>query len=199
MAKDKENLITKLERGRAEFAYKCVHSLVNPGENKAVLNILQEVLEKNLKKDLNENKILKEKIKELLIFAHEFCNEEKYNSLSESERKVINFYKKLIESYRSYVKKLPQMILFNGLGQTLAFIYSKKEKGNAYEFIYSHISQYLESECTARISKQRDKDLVEWVISLDSLEYRYVTEEVIAFLNWLRRFAEGMIEAGGEE
>jgi len=136
MAKDKENLITKLERGRAEFAYK-------------------KVLE----------------IKD----------------------------KKFAGEYRSYVKKLPQMILFNGLGQTLAFIYSKKEKGNAYEFIYSHISQYLESECTARISKQRDKDLVEWVISLDSLEYRYVTEEVIAFLNWLRRFAEGMIEAGGEE
>jgi len=92
------------------------------------------------------------------------------------------------------------MILSNGLGQALAFIYSKKKMGNAYDFLYFHISQYLESEIPARIPpKEKDKDLAEWVISLDSLQYRYVTEEVLAFLNWLKRFAEGMIEVGGEE
>ena len=129
----KENLITKLEKGRAEFAY-------------------QKVLE------------------------------------------VSKLNKELQKDYRSYVRKLPQMILSNGLGQTLAFVYSKKKKGNAYEFIYDQISQYLESENTMRISKEKGRDLVEWVIGLDSIQYRYATEEVLAFLNWLRRFAEGMIE-----
>jgi CRISPR-associated protein Cmr5 len=51
-------------------------------------------------------------------------------------------------------------------------------------------------------------DLVEWVISCDSNRYRYITQELISFLNWLKRFAEGMIEdkdkdkeetRGGEE
>ena len=200
MVKNKENIITKLERGRAEFAYKCVFYIVNPNKDGITLNILQKALEENLKKELNENKITKERIEELLKSIQNFCKKENYESLSESGKKIVNHYKKLNENYRSYVKRLPQMILSNGLGQALAFIYSKKKMWNAYDFLYFHISQYLESEIPARIPpKEKDKDLAEWVISLDSLQYRYVTEEVLAFLNWLKRFAEGMIEVGGEE
>jgi len=199
MVKNKENIITKLERGRAEFAYKCVFYIVNPNKDGITLNILQKALEENLKKELNENKITKKRIEELLKSIQNFCKKENYESLSESERKIVNYYRKLNENYRSYVKRLPQMILSNGLGQTLAFVYSKKKKGNAYEFIYFHISQYLESEIPARIPpKEKDKDLAEWVINLDSLQYRYVTEEVLAFLNWLQKFAEGMIETEEE-
>jgi len=135
-----ETIITKLEKGRAEFAY--------------------------------------EKVKE-----------------------VLSQDKKIQKEYRSYVKRLPQMILSNGLGQTIAFVFSKKAKKdqfNAYNFVYNHISQYLESENTTRIKKDKSKPLEEWVISLNSLSYRYATEEVLAFLNWLRRFADGMIETDEE-
>lgn len=136
---EKETLITKLERGRVEFAYECV---------------------KNAKKELKE----KEK------------------------------------DYRSYVRKIPQMILSNGLGQTLAFIYSKKKDGNAYDLIYKQLTDYLKSDSVARINMPKnEKELIEWVISLSSTKYRYVTEEILAFLSWLRRFAEGMIEAEGGE
>jgi len=200
MVKNKENIITKLERGRAEFAYKCVFYIVNPNKDEETLKILKKTLENDLKEDIKKNKISKERIEELLKSIQNFCKKENYESLSESGKKIVNHYKKLNENYRSYVKRLPQMILSNGLGQALAFIYSKKKMGNAYDFLYFHISQYLESEIPARIPpKEKDKDLAEWVISLDSLQYRYVTEEVLAFLNWLKRFAEGMIEVGGEE
>jgi CRISPR-associated protein Cmr5 len=129
-----KTIITKLERGRAEFAYRKV----------------KEVLGKN---------------------------------------------EKIQKEYRSHAKKLPQMILSNGLGQSLAFTFSKaKDKEeNAYHLLYSQLSEYLESESVARIAKPQNCELIEWVISLDSTQYRYVTEEVLAFLNWLRRFAEGMI------
>lgn len=110
--------------------------------------------------------------------------------------------------YKSYAKKIPTMILNNGLGQTLAFIVSKfqKEKNkkkpgtkenpkNAYDLIYKQITDYLKSENTTRIKMPSDKnELVEWVISCDSKEYRFITQELLAFLNWLKRFAEGMIE-----
>lgn len=130
---NKETLINKLEKGRAEFAYKCV----------------------------------KEAIEQL-------------------KRK---------KEYRSYTRKVPQMILSNGLGQTLAFVKAKSEEGNAYDLIYKQLTEYMKSESTSRIKMPHDKtDLVEWVISCNSSDYRYIAQETLAFLNWLKRFAEGMIE-----
>ena len=88
------------------------------------------------------------------------------------------------DKYKSYVKKIPMMILNNGLGATFAFIYSKKKNSKAYELIYEQIRKWLKA----------DKDLVEWIINQDSQEYRATTNEVLALFNWLKRFADGMIE-----
>ncbi|MEO0224011.1 MAG: type III-B CRISPR module-associated protein Cmr5 [candidate division WOR-3 bacterium] len=97
--------------------------------------------------------------------------------------------------YRSYVKKIPTMILLNGLGQTLAFVKAKAKDGNAYKLLYNQITEYMKSNSTIRIQMPPDKnELIEWVISCDSREYRWITQELLAFLNWLKRFAEGMIE-----
>lgn len=127
-----ETLISKLEKGRAEFAYKCA----------------------------------------------------KYG---------VEQYAK---DYPSYVKRVPQMILSNGLGQTLSFIFSKgKNKKNAYDLIYCQIQDYMKSPNQTRIQMPQEKsDLLEWVISCNSNDYRYITEEVLAFFSWLKRFAEGLSE-----
>jgi len=126
-----ETAIKALEKGRAQFAYRCA----------------EEASKKNFKKE-----------------------------------------------YRSYVKKIPSMILSNGLGQTLAFIKSKAKNGNAYDYIYNQITDYMKSEHTSRIRMQNNQELVKWVISCDSTTYRYITQEILAFFNWLRRFAEGLIK-----
>lgn len=123
------------------------------------------------------------------------------------------------DKYKSYVQKIPTMILTNGLGQTLAFIKAKmklnpaknkeetekkddrnrKKPQNAYGLIYKHITNYITSNSTARIRMPSNRDdLTEWVISCDSTNYRYITQELLAFLNWLKRFAEGMIEGEGK-
>ena len=87
------------------------------------------------------------------------------------------------------------MILSNGLGQTLAFIKSKSKEANAYELIYTHLTAYMKSEVTTMISMPQEiSDLTEWVISMESPKYKHANQEILAFLNWLRRFAEGMIE-----
>lgn len=112
------------------------------------------------------------------------------------------------DKYKSHVQKILTMILTNGLGQTIAFIVSKHQKPkdkkqpgtqdnpkNAYDLIYKHLISYLKSDTTARIPMPSNQtDLIEWVISCDSTDYRYITHELLAFLNWLKRFAEGMIE-----
>jgi len=135
-----ETIITKLERGRADFAYKCVKQAI-------------ENFRDNSKKQ---------------------------------------------KEYKSYSRKIPTMILSNGLGQTLAFVRAKSETGNAYDLIYKQLTEYMKREHTARIRMPQELvELLEWVISCDSSKYRYITKEILAFLNWLRRFAEGLIE--GEE
>jgi CRISPR-associated protein Cmr5 len=89
------------------------------------------------------------------------------------------------KDYQSYVKKIPMRILTNGLGATFAFVYSKKKDGNAYDLIFKQTAQWLQ---------QNENDFMKWIISRESPEYRAVTNEVLALFNWLKRFADGMIE-----
>ncbi len=95
-----------------------------------------------------------------------------------------NSDKGLKDDYKSYVKKIPTMILTNGLGATFAFIYSKN--GNAYELIYTQTNEWLK--------KDDKKNLIDWIINLESSEHRAVTNEILALFGWLKRFADGMIE-----
>ena len=93
---------------------------------------------------------------------------------------------KIKKDYKSYVKKIPMMVLNNGLGATFAFVYSKKKNGNAYELIDTQIQKWFKID--------EKEDLVKWIIEQNSSEYRATTNETLALFNWLKRFADGMIE-----
>lgn len=102
---------------------------------------------------------------------------------------------KKAKEYKSYAKKLPMMIKGNGLGAALAFAFSKRKDGNAWEFLYNDIQSWLQQEHKKiLLGNHAQIELVHAVVQLDSTEYRAVAVEVLAFLNWLRRFAEGLIE-----
>lgn len=63
------------------------------------------------------------------------------------------------KEYKSYSKKIPSMILTNGLGQTLAFVKAKSEK--AYELLYEQMTEYLKSNSSVRIQMpSSEEDLV---------------------------------------
>lgn len=96
--------------------------------------------------------------------------------------------------YVSYVKKIPMLIKTNGLGQTLAFM---KSKGKEYDEIYNQIDDWLCQEQNAYLlADAKGEGLTEKIISIDSSVYRQITTEVLTFLNWLRRFAEGIVKDG---
>lgn len=199
---DKESLITKLEKGRAEFAYRCVKEVIElkPTNQNSYASIairkFKENVRESLEKEIKEGKINEQRINELLENPTQFLDKGK---LSDEEKRVLSFYETLCKNYRAYARKIPQMILSNGLGQTLAFVKSKAKNGNAYEVLYSQMTDYLKSDSTARIPRPQDiNELVEWVISLNSYQYRYAIEEILAFLNWVKRFAEGLIETEEE-
>ena len=104
------------------------------------------------------------------------------------------------KEYKSYAKKLPMMIKTNGLGASIAFAQSKgRNKGNAWEVLYLQIESWLQKERSYLLGNYAKMDLAQAVVSLDSPQYRAVTVETLAYLNWLRRFAEGLIEGEAEE
>ncbi len=97
------------------------------------------------------------------------------------------------KEYKSHVKKIPVLIKTNELGSTFAFVKSKKNDA-AYQLIYEQTKQWLKRDEKTLLNINEDDDLVEKIISLDSPGYRAITNEVLAFFNWLTRFAEGLIE-----
>ena len=118
---------------------------------------------------------------------------------------------KLGENYRSGVRKAPAMIKTNGLGQTLAFLLSKEEKkavdarNNPEKpegYLYKHLEEWL---CGGEAPipwppELKDKPLVERVMEVDSTIYLQATQEALAYLGWLKRFAEacfGKSKGGG--
>ncbi len=147
-------------------------------------------------------------------FAYQCAEKGKEVSLKKTNIDV-TYYKD--SKYKSYVKSIPMMIKANGLGSTFAFILSKGAKDkkqdrrnekageennpkNAYDLIYLQTYNYLSSfDKLGLFDSSQDEDLVKIIISKDSSQYRYLTVETLAFFNWLRRFAEGLVEGGDDE
>ncbi|MFY9125871.1 MAG: type III-B CRISPR module-associated protein Cmr5 [Defluviitoga tunisiensis] len=122
---------------------------------------------------------------------------------NEVKRVVTDEHKEVKKNYKSYSKKLMAMIRINGLALTFAFVFSKKSKERAYSLLYEGIEAWLNSpDCpvnmlyinAAKNLKNEDEKLMKAILSLDSNSYKVITKEIMEFINWLRRFAEGMIE-----
>ena len=96
----------------------------------------------------------------------------------------------LIDSYASLAKSAPIMILTNGLGQTLAFFISKKSK--ECNLLYEHLSKWLSDN----VVWTQDGDLIERVVNEEVPGYKMATEEALAFLAWVKRFATALSKEG---
>ncbi|MGI6393638.1 MAG: type III-B CRISPR module-associated protein Cmr5 [bacterium] len=102
---------------------------------------------------------------------------------------------KNLKEYPQYVKKLPTMIRNAGYIKAIAFGYSKKEKaeGKVYEEIYQNIINWLNKKKIIDKTMSTEKFILH-LIKLETSEYRRVINETMKFLDWLRRFAEGMFD-----
>lgn len=117
-----------------------------------------------------------------------------------------------LKEYKSYSKKIPMMIKVNGLGASLCFIKSKSsgysynddikqlhKKYNAYDLLHKQITDWFINKENERywifpFDLEAKNDLIEYVIELESPDYRAVTNEVISLLSWLKCFADGKIK-----
>ena len=87
------------------------------------------------------------------------------------------------KKYKTSAKKLPVLIKTNGLGQALAYIQTRNAT------LYQQLTGWLRGKSLI----QENDDLVCAVISMESDQYRRVTTETLAFLNWVRRFVDGLM------
>ena len=95
----------------------------------------------------------------------------------------------LKKKYKSAAKKVPVLIKTNGLGQSLAFM---KKRNDGYDKLYEQIGNWLQAEDAKQLVQQGE--LVEQVIQLKTPDYRQVTVETLALLNWIRRFVDGLMK-----
>ena len=111
-------------------------------------------------------------------FAYDCVNEISQNSNGELKKK-----------YKSGAKKLPVLIKTNGLGQTLAFI-NRRDVGS--EKLYEMIGKWLDHKQLIELG--HNIGLVDVVINKPSDEYRRITTETLALLNWVRRCVDGLMK-----
>ncbi|PWA13085.1 type III-B CRISPR module-associated protein Cmr5 [Pueribacillus theae] len=97
------------------------------------------------------------------------------------------------EEVRSYIKRLPLMIQTNGLGQALAFYYSKEKE---HQDIYKVISTWF-SPKEKHTFITIDEELIYAITKMNRSTYRMITNEVIELLIWMRRFADGYMKRSG--
>ncbi len=92
------------------------------------------------------------------------------------------------KDYRAYVRRAPALILSNGLGNALVFWKSKG--GEAYSKLYEHINRWFKER------HPEEEDILVWIISdnTSSLKVFKETREVLALLDWMKRFAEAELE-----
>ncbi len=93
------------------------------------------------------------------------------------------------KKYGSLARRVPMLILTNGLGPTLAFLRSKgkNDPHDEHTVLAGHLSTWVLSQIA---SGTQNQTLLDWVLNHDSNDYRRATTEALAYLVWLKRFAE---------
>jgi len=108
--------------------------------------------------------------------------------------------KKSANDYAGEAKKLPIRIMAASLGQALAFIAAKAKKKPGLTNLLADLTDWVIA--TRPLPSQSGKSLLEAVVRGNSGFLRRATDETLAYLQWLNRFAEAeglKTDEGGDE
>jgi len=120
-----------------------------------------------------------------------------------------------VDKYGSHIESMPMMIHNSGLRNALAFAYStgflkdegKDDKKADWKLLFEHLTykywfdphkettQFLLSKKPTDFDTKSRRDkasaVIEIFINLPDYEYRFVTQETISLLNWIRKLVKG--------
>ena len=98
--------------------------------------------------------------------------------------------------YKREAKRLPVRILTAGLGHALAFANCKKGGDGR---VADDVAKWVLSSLRAgQVEDDPARQLMQLVVDKDADWLRRATEESLAYLQWLSRFAEAEIGEGGK-
>lgn len=116
--------------------------------------------------------------------------------------------------FSSLVSKIPSYILTNGLGNTLAFLFSKGKEHHLvtaglmadwilrkWKIVSTSGFDTLNDDWifnSGEVKGKLDDILKGLVLELNLYHYSVVTDELLSLFVWIKRFSDGMIEKGGE-
>ncbi len=123
-------------------------------------------------------------------------NQERAKFAMEKIWKVKKLKKSEKKKFATYAKRLPALIITNGLLPTLAFLASKDDSRAVYETLVKWLQEkdYI-------TENDLDKAIDE-VAGMDASKLRAITTEALAFADWLKRLSEAYLsdeEGDGQE
>ncbi len=89
--------------------------------------------------------------------------------------------------HATFIVGMPNMILSNGLGQTLAFLKAKSSKKER-DFVFNVLKKYIQQEFAAFSNTNDDFSFLEKLNSISQSEYIKIQEEILHMLEWLKRY-----------
>lgn len=93
------------------------------------------------------------------------------------------------EKYAAFIVGMPNMILSNGLGQSLAFLKAKSSREER-KFVFGVLKKYLQKEFPAEFGSAADEfSFLEKLNSVSQADYIRMQREVLLMLEWLKRYA----------
>ncbi len=107
------------------------------------------------------------------------------------------------KKFRSYAESLPAIIVRNGLGQALAMEAANgkvgqsptKDDEKAHKALYDMVGEWLLQQVfNKKVADNIPLQVINEIITADQMTYMRAQEEAIHFLQWVKRFANAMIE-----
>ena len=124
-------------------------------------------------------------------------------TIQTKQQKRAEFALKSLDKYKDsgvpsghaiFIVGMPNMILSNGLGQSLAFLKAKSSK-KEIEFVFGILKSYLQKEFSSSFADIKDDfDFLSRINSISQSEYIKMQEEVLRMLEWLKRYARAFEE-----
>ena len=96
----------------------------------------------------------------------------------------------------NFIVGMPNMILSNGLGQTLAFLLTKKDKQKK---TFNIIKEWVQSsENKFDIQGKSEMEFLTAFSEIDQRKYVDMQDETLRLMEWLKRYARAFDEKGKE-
>jgi CRISPR-associated protein Cmr5 len=107
---------------------------------------------------------------------------------------------KKLRKYATFVRRLPTMVLQNGLGQTLAFLLADAEgnDGEPSKWLYDQLQEWL---LGAPVDNRPERvysngDLIKELVKGSRDNYRRAQIGALGLLSWMRKFADAYLPKG---